>query len=126
MGCGMFDDYAPDGDPLNEDARWVPISVYTRQDAIDDGVLVLYQFTCKGRRYDVCFTRALHEKYQTAPQLQELVAKTGIRLLGQPRYARAGSEKEDDRYRKLRVIEAKQVWVIEDGDGITYLRPDDY
>ena len=119
MRCGTFDDYAPDGDPLNEDARWVPISVYTRQDAIDDGVLVPYQFTCKGKRYDVCFTRALHERYADAPQLREIIAKTGIRLLGQP-------DREDDGYRKLRVIEAKKVWVIEDGEGITYLRPEDY
>ena len=33
---------------------------------------------------------------------------------------------EDDDIRKLRVILEDQIWVILDGDGITFLRPQDY
>ena len=33
---------------------------------------------------------------------------------------------EDDDIRKLRVILEDQIWVILDGDGMTFLRPQDY
>ena len=67
----------------------------------------------------VVFTSGLFaEGYEDQGKRAALVNK-GLELIRQP-------DPEDDDYRKLRVIAAGKIWVILDGDGFTFLRPDDY
>lgn len=118
MSCGMFDNAQL-------------ISLYTREQAIEDGVLIPYQFAypaCaasdsdaagrQGEMIDCCFSLGLWEEYRySQPRLQNL-CRQGMRLLEQ-------YDEEDGWGRKLRVI-SSQMWVIEDEEGLTYLRPEDY
>ena len=106
MSCGMFDE-------------WELIHAYTRQDAISDGVLVPYTFTYNRRKLDACFSVGLYGKYKDYPKSLSWIVQRGMKLLQQ-------HDPEDDGVRKLRVILADQIWVILDGDGITFLRPEDY
>ena len=103
MSCGMFD-------------QWELIHADTRQDAISDGVLVPYTFTHNHRKLDACFSAGLYEKYQNDPKSLSWIARRGIKLLQQ-------YDLEDDVVCKRRVIVKGQIWVIEDGDGITFLTP---
>ena len=99
------------------------ISVYTREDAIQDGVLVRLDVRASGNPLDVCFTANLWDDYK-ADELHRLrmtLIMTGLTRLS-----------EDDPedllgVRKLRVIVEDRIWVIEDTDGaITFMRPEDY
>ena len=106
MSCGMFD-------------QWELIHTYTRQDAIADGVLVPYTFTYNRRKLDACFSIGLYEKYKAYPSTLRWIAQQGMQLLAQ-------HDSQDNDIRKLRVILKDQIWVILDGDGTTFLRPEDY
>jgi len=66
----------------------------------------------------VCFTANLLAEY---PDIEKRGAfiRQGFALLNTP-------DSEGEGYRKLRVVEKDKVWVIWDGDGITFLRPDNY
>ena len=92
------------------------ISRYTQEQAIEDGVLVKVG-TCG--RLPVVFTSNLfYDGYEKQEKRTELVKK-GLEMLRQP-------DKEDTDYMKLRVIEKDKIWVILDGNGITFLKPEDY
>lgn len=92
------------------------ISRYTQEQAIEDGILVKVG-TCA--RLPVVFTTNLfYDGYEEKDKRIELV-KRGLEMLKQP-------DKEDTDYMKLRVIEKDKIWVILDGDGITFLKPEDY
>ena len=94
------------------------ISVYTQEEAIEDGILVPVGRLTSGQK--VVFTRSLFESggYEDQVKRIELVQK-GLNLLRRP-------DPEDTDYMKLRVIEKDQIWVIADGNGLTFMRPDDY
>jgi hypothetical protein len=47
------------------------------------------------------------------------LVERGIKLLKEP-------DPEDTDYMKLRVIEKDFIWVILDGNGLTFMRPEDY
>ena len=84
-----------------------------------DGVLVLYAFTINRKKYDACFSHGLYDKYEKYPAALRWIAHEAIKLLSFP-------DPEDTEYRKLRVILDDQIWAILDGDGLTFLRPQDY
>lgn len=95
-----------------------PIHVYTRRQAIDDGALIhVGDIPDKPEPITICFTCNLFADYQD-PQSRLKVIRKGLSLLGQP--------DPEDGYRKLRVVEKGRIWAIWDGDGITFLRPEDY
>lgn len=102
-----------------EESFGEPIHVYTRQQAVQDGVLVPVGEAHLGEeRISVCFTSALLEEHPDVEECKTLI-RQGFALLNTP-------DSEDDGYRKLRVVVADKVWVIHDGDGVTFLRPQDY
>ena len=94
----------------------VPIHIYTRQNAIDDGVLIHVGDVVGKEPISVCFTAHLLDAYHNPHSRQRLV-REGLRLLSR--------REEDDGYRRLRVVE-ERVWVIWDAEGITFMRPEDY
>jgi len=86
--------------------------VYTRQQAIEDGILVSLTDS-------IVFTANLFsEGYEDTEKRNSLIEK-GLKLLAIP-------DAEDSETFKLRIIEQDQIWVIADPSGITYLKPDDY
>ena len=99
------------------------ISVYTRQDAIQDGVLIKLDVRASGNPLDVCFTANLWADYK-ADELHRLrmtLIMTGL--------TRLNADDLDDLpgVRKLRVIVEDRIWVIQDTDeAITFMRPEDY
>ncbi|OVE80125.1 hypothetical protein BVY01_00800 [bacterium I07] len=94
------------------------ISVYTQDQAIDDGILVPVGRLNTGQQ--VVFTRNLFETggYEDLEKRLELI-QTGITLLNKP-------DPEDSPFMRLRVIEKDRIWVIADGNGLTFMRPEDY
>ena len=108
-------------DDLFQDAD--VISVYTRDDAIQDGVLVRLDVRESRKLLDVCFTANLWAYYK-GDQMRRLcttLIMAGLTQLKQP-------DPEDlPGVRKLRVIVEDRIWVVQDTDGaITFMRPKDY
>ena len=108
-------------DDLFEDAD--VISVYTREDAIRDGVLVRFDVRASGRPLDICFTATLWAVYgaEEVHRLRMTLIMAGLAQLNQ-------HDPEDlPGVRKLRAIVEDRIWVVEDVDGaITFMRPSDY
>jgi hypothetical protein len=102
--------------------EWPIVSSYTREQAIEDGILVYVgDVVCQsGRKVGVCFTRALFDDggYEDQEKRVALVKKS-VEMLNKP-------DNEDTEYMKLRVVEKDEIWAIADGDGITIMRPEDY
>ena len=92
-----------------------PISVYTTQQAIDDGMLVKVG-ELSTNKLPVIFTSNLFEEVKD--HYQEIIQK-GLSMLNQP-------NEEDDEYYKLRVITKNQIWVIANAEGVTFMKPEDY
>ena len=92
------------------------ISSYTLEQALDDGVLVRVGLCGK---YPVVFTSNLFaDGYEDKDRRTALVQK-GIEMLKLP-------DPEDSDSMRLRVIEKDKLWVIADGQAITYMKPEDY
>ncbi len=101
-----------------EDDFWGPvISKYTAKDAVEDGIFVEVGSIGKEPVY---FTSNLFESggYEDQGKRTDLV-KRGIELLGK-------YDPEDSDYMKLRVIEKGEIWVVYNGEGITFMKPEDY
>jgi len=94
------------------------ISVYTQDQAIRDGILVFVGKLTSGAR--VVFTRNLFdsEEYNT-PEMRLDIMRKGLELLAKP-------SSEDTSHMKRRVLDEGRVWVIMDGNGITFMHPEDY
>jgi len=92
------------------------IHVYTRQQAIEDGVLVQVE-PVDGK--DTVITANLYSDGYEDEAKRKALLQEGERLLKLP-------NDEDTNTMLLRVIEAGRIWVILDGDGVCFLRPDDY
>lgn len=89
---------------------------YTAEDAVRDGVFVPVGSVGD---YPVYFTSNLFaEGYEDEHKRRELVLR-GLQLL-------RADDPEDTEYMRLRVIEEDRVWVILDGDGVKYMKPEDY
>ncbi len=98
------------------------ISEYSMDQGIEDGILVeVGEIQRKdGTKIRVVFTRTLFEEggYEDKTKRVDLVIR-GMELLKKP-------DPEDTDYMRLRVIEEGEVWVIHDGNGITFMKPEDY
>jgi len=92
------------------------IFAYTLEQAISDGVLV--KVGNLGKLPVIFTTNLLEDGYEDKETRLVLINK-GIEMLKKP-------DPEDSEYMKLRVIEKDKIWVIWDGNGITYLKPEDY
>jgi len=105
-------------DENKEDLFGNVISTYTQEQAIEDGILVPVGQLTSGQR--VVFTRNLFESggYEDTERRVQLVEE-GLSLLRKP-------DPEDTDYMKLRVIEKDRIWIIVDGNGLTFMRPEDY
>lgn len=128
MSGFMFDDYEdlpfkngeePQRDPHDEELEWELINVYSREDAIKDGVLVPYEFTYQRKKYTACFSCGLYDKYEKYPSALKWIAQESMKRLAFP-------DPQDTSSRKLRVILEDQILAILDSDGLTFLRPEDY
>ena len=91
-----------------------PISVYTAQQALDDGILVKTGFLMPSK-VSVIFTSNLFNEVKN--NYKQIINK-GLELLKQ-------SNKEDSEFMKLRVIQ-KDIWVIANSEGVTFMKPEDY
>jgi hypothetical protein len=102
--------------------EWPIISEYTMNQGIEDGILVEVGEIQRdgGSKITVVFIQTLFEEggYEDKTKRVALVTR-GIELL-------KNSDPEDTEYMRLRVIEKGKIWVIHDGNGITFLKPEDY
>ena len=95
---------------------WPIISKYTRQQAVDDGVLVkLWQY--KGK--DVVVTTHLHGDF-------DIVSLTEVwqEFLHWDKFDKPCLPEEDQLFHTG--IGGKTVWVIEDAESFTLMYPEDY
>ena len=93
------------------------ISKYTAEDAVRDGV-----FVGVGKCGDlpIYFTSNLYfDGYEGNSGKVEALVRRGLDLLGK-------RDPEDSDYMKLRVIEKGRIWVVENGEGFTFTKPEDY
>ena len=102
--------------------EWPIISEYTMDQVIGDGILIEVGEVQRedGAKIKVVFTRNLFEEggYEDKTKRVALVTK-GMELL-------KNSDPEDTDYMRLRVIVKGKIWVIHDGNGITFMKPEDY
>lgn len=91
------------------------LSIYTQAQAIDDGVLVKVG---EIRGVPIIFTTNLFKDFADDWTRKCLILR-GIRMLTKP-------HPDDTDSMHLRVIENDAVWVIYDGDGFTFMHPEDY
>ena len=102
--------------------EWPVISEYTMDQAIEDGILIEVGEVQRndGTKIRVVFTRTLFEEggYEDKTKRVALVTR-GMELL-------KNSDPEDTDYMRLRVIEKGRIWAIHDGNGITFMKPEDY
>jgi len=92
-----------------------PISVYTKEQAIEDGILVKVGFL-SSLKLPVIFTTNLFNDVKD--NYREVITR-GLELLNK-------KDPEDDGYYKLRVIEKNRIWVIANSEGVTFMKPEDY
>lgn len=100
----------------NNDKEPEVIYTYTREQAIDDGILVPVGKV--GNQSVVITSNLFKESYEDEEKRKALVNR-GLELLRQP-------DPEDTSYMKLRVIEKDKIWVIWNGEGFTFMKPEDY
>jgi hypothetical protein len=99
-----------------KDDEWPLIYKYTAEDAVADGVFVYVGDVGKEKVY---FTSNLFaDGYEEIDRRTGLV-KRGLEMLSRP-------DSEDSDYMHLRVIEKDRIWVVRTGEGITYMKPEDY
>jgi hypothetical protein len=99
-----------------EDLFGPVIFSYTAEQAVKDGILVHVGDVGKEKVY---FTNNLFSQgYDDYMKRLELVRR-GLDMLRKP-------DKEDTDYMMLRVIERDKIWLIRNGEGYTFMMPDDY
>ena len=92
-----------------------PISVYSQEQAVADGVLVRTGKLMPDQ-IPVIFTSNLFSEVKD--NYQKIIDK-GLKLLRQ-------SNSEDSDFMKLRVIEKNKIWVVANSEGVTFMKPEDY
>ena len=107
-----------ESDKNDQDLFGNVISIYTQEQAIEDGILVHVGQLTTGQK--VVFTTNLFETGGYEDQVKRIdLVQQGISLL-------QNLDPEDTDHMKLRVIEKDRIWVIADGNGLTFMRPEDY
>ena len=96
-----------------------PIHVYTREQAIEDGVLIPAGTVrlIDGTPVSICFTANLHSDYEDV-ESRAALTRRGLAMLND-------DAPEDTGCGRLRIIEEGRIWIVWDGDGITFMRPED-
>lgn len=92
-----------------------PISVYTLEQALEDGILVKVG-ELSNPKIPVVFTSNLFNDVKN--HYQDIIKK-GLELLNQ-------KEPEDSEYSRMRIIEKDHIWVIANNEGVTFMKPEDY
>ena len=93
-----------------------PISVYTKDDAVEDGTQIWIGSMNKQKIY---FTsNLLYDGFEEEEQR--------LALINEGLFALATEDIEDSEYMRLRVLQKGEVWVIQAPDGITFMKPEDY
>ncbi len=92
-----------------------PVHVYTKEQAIEDGILIKVGYLTK-LKIPVLFTTSLFSDIKD--HYQQIITK-GFELLNK-------KDPEDDGYYKLRVIEKNRIWVIANSEAVTFMKPEDY
>lgn len=92
------------------------ISIYTQDQAIEDGVLVLVGRLGEQR---IVFTSNLFYDGYEDKERRIALLKKGLELLKE-------DDPEDAPYMRLRVIEKDKIWVIWNAEGFTFMKPEDY
>jgi len=99
-----------------EDEEWPIISKYTAEDAVHDGVFLHVGNVSQEKVYIT--SNLFSEGYEDDNRRIELVNK-GLEMLRKP-------DPEDTDYMWLRVIEKDRIWVVRNGEGYTFMKPEDY
>ena len=104
------------------DDPMVVISRYTAQQAADDGVLVFLKDYQGPEGKSVYMTSNLYasEGDEENPDAMTKTVEVGLDLLKLP------DIEDEHSSQKLRQIEKGKIWVIEDGENVTFLKPEDY
>ena len=92
------------------------VSVYTAEDAVRDGVFMKYgtlAFT------PVYITSNLYNDGYDDEEKEEKLIQSGLEMLFH-------EDPEDSDTMRLRVVKKNEIWVAETGDGITFMKPEDY
>jgi len=92
------------------------ISVYSQEQAVEDGVLVKVGYCGK---IPVIFTSNLFYDGFEDTEVRTALINKGLKMLRQV-------VPEDTKYMRLRVIEKGKIWLIFDGSALTFLKPEDY
>jgi nucleoside 2-deoxyribosyltransferase len=92
-----------------------PISVYTIQNALDDGMLVKVGYL-SNLKIPVVFTSNL---FNDVKDHYNEIVKKGLEMLSQ-------KDEEDSEYSKMRIVEESRIWVIANSEGVTFMKPEDY
>jgi hypothetical protein len=104
------------GNYMNKDDIPEIISIYTQDQAIEDGVLVLVGSLGEQR---IVFTSTLfYDGYEGKEERTALIMR-GLELLKK-------DDHEDSPHMRLRVIEKDKIWVIWNAEGFTFMKPEDY
>jgi hypothetical protein len=91
------------------------ISSYSLEEAIEDGLLVkVGEFSNK--HLPILFTSSLFEEVKES---YPSIIRKGADLLRL-------SNKEDSPNMRLRIIEKGKIWVIQNSEGCTFMKPEDY
>lgn len=114
----IFNDFDPFEDPFLADERWELIHCGPQADAIEAGVLVPYSLVHNGQSHPVTITRELYLAYQPYPTCLQRIIRNGLMRLRK-------TDSQSPSPRKWSVVVKNQVWVIQDSEGIIFLRPQD-
>ncbi len=92
-----------------------PISVYTKEQAIEDGILVKVGYL-SNLKLPVLFTTNL---FNEVKDHYNNIIKKGLEMLNQ-------KDPEDSEHSRMRIVEKGQIWVIANSEGVTFMKPEDY
>ena len=92
-----------------------PISVYTLNQALEDGVLVKVG-ELANLKIPVVFTSNL---FSDVKDCYREIIKKGLKLLNQ-------KDSEDSEFSRMRIVEKGCIWVIANSEGVTFMKPEDY
>lgn len=92
-----------------------PISVYTLQNALDDGILVKVG-ELSNLKIPVVFTSNLFNDVKD--HYREIITR-GLEMLNK-------TDEQDSEYSRMRILEKDSIWVIANSEGVTFMKPEDY
>lgn len=103
-------------DKNDDKNEWPVIFKYTAEDAVRDGIFLHIGYIGKEKVY---ITNNLFAEGYEDEQKRTGLVNRGLELLRLP-------DPEDTEYMWLRVIEKDKIWVVRNGEGYTFMKPEDY